>query len=129
MPDEQYRFYVDHGICPRCRKQKAVPNRRFCADCLYKLNEAQIQRYRAMTEDDKNEGMNRREYNIKNESPPESACNVGKNLQKRSGKMFRMSYKSKSECFEMPASKGFATTNLIWRRIPLCNLWCRCRKP
>lgn len=53
MKDEQYRFYVDHGMCPRCRKRKALPNRISCADCLYKMNEAQIQRYRAMTEEDK----------------------------------------------------------------------------
>lgn len=53
MKDEQYWFYVEHGMCPRCRKRKALPNRTMCAECSYKHNEAQIQRYRAMTEDDK----------------------------------------------------------------------------
>lgn len=53
MGNEQYWFYVDHGMCPRCRKRKALPNRTMCGECLYKQNEAQIQRYRTMTEDDK----------------------------------------------------------------------------
>lgn len=50
MANEQYWFYVEHGICPRCKKQKALPNRRYCGDCLHKLSEEQIQRYHRMTE-------------------------------------------------------------------------------
>ncbi|CDE12111.1 putative uncharacterized protein [Ruminococcus sp. CAG:330] len=53
MKDEQYWFYVKHGVCPRCKKQNAAPNRKFCADCLYKMTETSAQRYHNMTQEEK----------------------------------------------------------------------------
>lgn len=83
MPDEQYWFYVEHGVCPRCRKANALPNRKFCADCLYKRNEAQIQRYRAMTEDDKKRRNERARIRYQERKSAGICVGCGKNPAKK----------------------------------------------
>lgn len=35
-----YRWYADHGICPRCRVNPVAPGRRHCEACLAAKREA-----------------------------------------------------------------------------------------
>lgn len=40
-----YEWLTEMGLCHRCRKNKAAPNRKFCFDCLDKIREENVKRY------------------------------------------------------------------------------------
>lgn len=40
-----YEWLTEMGLCHRCRKNKAAPNRKFCFDCLDKIREENAKRY------------------------------------------------------------------------------------
>lgn len=42
MIDDEYHWYKQHGICPKCRVNNAFYNRVFCAECLEKQINANI---------------------------------------------------------------------------------------
>ena len=41
---ENYRWYKEHGICPKCKKEYAAPGRVFCEKCL-KIKAADAMKY------------------------------------------------------------------------------------
>ena len=49
---EEYRFYKERGICPRCRKEKAVASGVCCFDCIEKKQEYDRMRYKKQLESD-----------------------------------------------------------------------------
>lgn len=51
--NEQYYHYVTHGVCPRCRIRKALPNRTCCAECLYSENERAVKAYHEMSDEER----------------------------------------------------------------------------
>lgn len=40
---EDYIWRKEHGICTRCKKERAFPGHIMCPDCMYKANEYAIQ--------------------------------------------------------------------------------------
>lgn len=42
-----YEWLSEMGLCHRCRKEKAAPERKYCFDCLEKMREENAKRYDA----------------------------------------------------------------------------------
>ena len=42
-----YEWLTEMGLCHKCRREKAAPNRKFCFDCLEKIREENDKRYNA----------------------------------------------------------------------------------
>lgn len=53
MKDELYYLYVSHGICPKCGKRDAMPNRICCFECLYTMNERSVKAYHEMSDEER----------------------------------------------------------------------------
>lgn len=53
MNNELHDWYVQHGICPRCGRENAAPNRKHCFNCLEKSAERSLERYHSMASEQK----------------------------------------------------------------------------